>query len=262
MLEITDLRVSYGGVVEALKGVSLTVKGGSVVALLGSNGAGKSTLLRAISGTLAMHGGSVDAGDIRLHGSSIRGRDPAAIVAAGVVQVPEGRHIFTRLTVEENLRAGSLGTRDKRARGRGRKRVAELFPVLQERRSQRAGLLSGGEQQMLAIGRGLMADPKLLLLDEPSLGLAPKIIGQIGEIIAEINRQGTAVVLVEQNATMALAAADHAYVLDVGRISLDGASAKLRETDEVARLYLGHGGKAVTAAPSTGEVKRLSKWIA
>ena len=227
MLEVTDLRVSYGGMVEALKGVSLKVNGGSVVALLGSNGAGKTTLLRAISGTLGMHHGSVDAGDIRLHGASIRGRYPAAIVRAGVVQVPEGRHIFSRLTVEENLRAGSLGSRDKATSARSRKRVAELFPVLQERRGQRAGLLSGGEQQMLAIGRGLMADPKLLLLDEPSLGLAPKIIGQIGEIIAEINRQGIAVVLVEQNATMALAAADHAYVLDVGQISLEGPTAQL-----------------------------------
>ncbi len=261
MLEVADLHVTYGGVVQALKGVSLSLQDVRVVALLGSNGAGKSTLLRAVSGTLGLHRGAVVAGTITWQGRSLLGRDPAAVVADGVVQVPEGRHIFTRLTVEENLRAGSLGTRDAKARERARLRVAELFPILADRRTQRAGLLSGGEQQMLAIGRALMADPKLLLLDEPSLGLAPKVIGQIGEVVAEIRRQGTAVVLVEQNATMALAVADDAYVLDVGQISLSGTAAELSASDDVVKLYLGHGAESLAAGLAEHRpVKALSRW--
>jgi len=176
--------------------------------------------------------------------------------------VPEGRRIFSRLTVEENLRAGGMGARDKSAKKAAQQRVYDLFPVLADRRTGRAGLLSGGEQQMLAIGRALMAGPKLLLLDEPSLGLAPRIIGQIGQIIGEINRQGTSVLLVEQNATMALEVADLAYVLDVGEVSLQGDAKELAATDEVQKLYLGHGSDAdeVHAVVSTG--KTLSRWTA
>ena len=243
MLQVDDLQVTYGGTVRALKGVTLTVPDGAVVSLLGNNGAGKSTLLRTISGTLRLHKGAIDRGAITFDGRSIRGRDPASVVEAGIVQCPEGRRIFSRLTVEENLRAGAMGNHDRRAAQAARQRVDDLFPVLAERRRQRAGLLSGGEQQMLAIGRALMADPRLLLLDEPSLGLAPLLIAQIGEVIAEINRQGTAVLLVEQNASMALAVAHHAYVLDVGTVSLEGTAEDLRRSDEVQRLYLGHGAK-------------------
>src|SRR4051812_17507711 len=204
MLDVKDLEVSYGGAVRALRGVTLQVPDRAVVAVLGSNGAGKTTLLRTVSSALKRHRGRVDRGSISFDGVSLAGRDPAACVALGLVQVPEGRRIFGRLTVEENLRAGGMATRDRTAKTRAEQRVFELFPLLAERRAQRAVLLSGGEQQMLAIGRALMGSPKLLLLDEPSLGLAPRIIGQIGDVIGEINRQGTAVLLVEQNAKMAL----------------------------------------------------------
>lgn len=239
LLEVKDLDVTYGGV-RALRGVSLRVEKGSVVAVLGSNGAGKTTLLRTLSGTLRLHRGRVQSGEVRFQGKNLKGMDPARCVSAGLVQVPEGRRIFSRLTVEENLRAGGLVSKDRAGVAAAQERVHELFPVLVERRHQRAGLLSGGEQQMLAIGRGLMSQPTLLLLDEPSLGLAPKIIGQIGEIVREINRQGISVLLVEQNATMALDVADHAFVLDVGKVSLSGPAIELARSGEVQRLYLGH----------------------
>ena len=264
MLEVDDLRVTYGGAVQALRGITLQVPDGKVVAVLGSNGAGKTTLLRTISNTLKLHRGKIESGTIAVNGASLAGRDPSRIVAAGIVQVPEGRRIFSRLTVEENLRAGGMGSKDKAAKAAAHTRVYDLFPVLAERRSQRGGLLSGGEQQMLAIGRALMAAPSLLLLDEPSLGLAPRIITQIGEIIREINRQGTAVLLVEQNAAMALAVADLAYVLDVGKVSLSGEAAELAKTDAVQRLYLGHaaGEEAQVQQSAARSTKTLSRWTA
>ena len=257
MLSIESLHVSYGGV-QAVRGVSMEIPDGKVVAVLGSNGAGKTTLLRTISGTLKLHRGRVESGSVRFDGSDLVGRDPAQTVGMGLVQVPEGRRIFGRLTVEENLRAGGMGSKDKAAKAKAQARVFELFPVLKERSAQRGGLLSGGEQQMLAIGRALMASPKLLLLDEPSLGLAPRIIGQIGEVIAEINRQGTSVLLVEQNATMALGVADLAYVLDVGEVSLSGSAAELARTDEVQRLYLGHDSDEPRVHVASG--KTLTRW--
>ncbi|WP_366927618.1 ABC transporter ATP-binding protein [Aeromicrobium sp.] len=263
MLQIRDLVVTYGGAVQALRGVNLTVDEGSVVALLGSNGAGKSTLLRALSGTLRLHRGRVERGEILYRGENLKGRDPARCVSSGLVQVPEGRRIFTRLTVEENLRAGGLSVRERGGRSADYQRIYDMFPILAERRSQRAGLLSGGEQQMLAIGRGLMSRPSLLLLDEPSLGLAPRIIGQIGEVIREINRQGTSVLLVEQNATMALRAADTAFVLDVGRVSLSGSADELAQSDAVQRLYLGHGtdeSAERVAARAENPKKQLTRW--
>ncbi len=262
MLSIDSLHVTYGGAVQAVRGVSMEVPDGKVVAVLGSNGAGKSTLLRTISGTLKLHKGRVDAGSVQFGDTPLVGRDPGQIVGMGVVQVPEGRRIFGRLSVEENLRAGGMGNKDKTAKAKAQDRVYEMFPVLKERSSQRGGLLSGGEQQMLAIGRALMASPKLLLLDEPSLGLAPRIIGQIGEVIAEINRQGTSVLLVEQNATMALGVADLAYVLDVGEVSLSGNARELAATDEVQRLYLGHDGDQTHTRSSAVTGKKLSRWTA
>ncbi len=260
VLNIEALHVTYGGAVQAVRGVSLEVPDGKVVAVLGSNGAGKSTLLRTISGTLKRHRGKVESGSVRFGDTDLVGRDAAQTVRMGVVQVPEGRRIFGRLTVEENLRAGGMGNKDREAKAKAKVRVYEMFPVLAERHAQRGGLLSGGEQQMLAIGRALMASPKLLLLDEPSLGLAPKIIGQIGEVIAEINRQGTSVLLVEQNATMALAVADLAYVLDVGEVSLSGDAHELSQTDQVQHLYLGHD-SGRSEERTTGPARRtLSRW--
>jgi branched-chain amino acid transport system ATP-binding protein len=262
VLSVDDLRVTYGGAVEALRGVSLEIPDGEVVAVLGSNGAGKSTLLRAISGTLRLQRGRIESGSIRFDDTALGSRDPAQVVRLGIVQVPEGRRIFGRLTVEENLRAGGMGNKDKAAKARARDRVYEMFPVLKERAHQRGLLLSGGEQQMLAIGRALMASPKLLLLDEPSLGLAPRIIGQIGEVVAEINRQGTSVLLVEQNATMALGVANRAYVLDVGEVSLSGSARELAATDEVQRLYLGHDSDQSAEHPVAASGKTLSRWTA
>ena len=238
VLEVDDLHVSYGGV-RALRDVSLTVGEAQIVAVLGNNGAGKSTLLRAVSGTLALQRGTIDSGSIRVLGSSIVGLDPADIVRAGVVQVPEGRRIFGDLTVEENLRAGTFGRIGRKGIDAAHERVVELFPRLGERSRQRAALLSGGEQQMLAIGRALMSDPKVLLLDEPSLGLSPQLVDRIGEIVQQINAQGTAVVLVEQNAAMALKIAHHALVLEVGSVALEGAASELIASSEVRKRYLG-----------------------
>ena len=253
-LEVRDLGVRYAGAVRALQGVSMAVEPGAVVAVLGSNGAGKSTLLRAISGTLVLQGGAPDGGAVTYDGRDLLGRDPADIVRAGIVQVPEGRRIFGELTVEENLRAGGLTMKSGEARARARERVFELFPRLAERRRQRGLLLSGGEQQMLAIGRALMSEPRVLLLDEPSLGLAPKVVDQIGDVVREINKGGTAVVLVEQNAAMALDVATHAYVLEVGRVTLEGSAKELAKTSEVQERYLGVAGGAegVAAAAASG----------
>ncbi|MGW3403957.1 ABC transporter ATP-binding protein [Streptomyces zhihengii] len=240
-LRVDALDVQYGRAVTALNGVRLDVPHGGVVALLGANGAGKTTLLRAVSGTLRMHHGAVTGGTIRYGEVTLDGQDPVAAVRAGVVQVPEGRRVFAGLSVDDNLRAGGLGL-GRRAPAQvreARDRVFGLFPRLAERTAQRAGLLSGGEQQMLAIGRALMAAPKLLLLDEPSLGLAPLMVERIAEVVREINAQGTSVLLVEQNAAMALALADEAYVLDVGEVRLSGPAGELARTDAVRRLYLG-----------------------
>jgi len=266
VLHVRGLSVRYGRSVHALEDVTVMVPGHGVLAVLGGNGAGKSTLLRAVSGTLGLHRGSVTAGEVTFDGDRIDRLDPALIVRRGVVAVPEGRQVFARMSVEENLRAGGLGARSAAARSAARERVHELFPVLAERARQRAGLLSGGEQQMLAIGRGLMSDPRLLLLDEPSLGLAPQLVALIGSVVREINGQGTAVVLVEQNATMALQAADHAVVLEVGRIALSGSAAELSASEGVQQLYL--GGHAESTAQAEAERadaqahrrRELSRW--
>ncbi|MEU3459473.1 ABC transporter ATP-binding protein [Streptomyces sp. NPDC006733] len=262
-LSVSDLHVTYGRSVRALHGVSLTVPHGRIVAVLGSNGAGKTTLLRAVSGTLALHRGTVDRGTVHFGDTRLTG-DSAQSVAAGVVQVPEGRRVFGALSVEENLRAGFLGARRRGAAERraARERVFALFPVLAERRRQAAGLMSGGEQQMLAMGRALMAGPRLLLLDEPSLGLAPLMVQRIAGIIREINAQGTSVLLVEQNAAMALELSDRASVLDVGQVRLEGPSAELAGTDEVRRLYLGEVSDPDTekeqVVPAAGSAPALS----
>jgi branched-chain amino acid transport system ATP-binding protein len=232
LLEIEDLVVRYGQV-SALKGISLTVGEGEIVALIGANGAGKSTTLRAISGLLRP-----SRGRIRFRGQDITGMKPSHIVARGIVHSPEGRRIFTRMTVEENLRLGFFSRRGEDGR-EAYERVFELFPVLQERRWQRGATLSGGEQQMLAIGRALMTTPKLLLLDEPSLGLAPTLVLKIMDTIRGIRDQGTTVLLVEQNAYLALEMADQAFVLETGRVALRGTGRELLANDSVRQAYLG-----------------------
>ncbi|WP_328709690.1 ABC transporter ATP-binding protein [Microbispora hainanensis] len=249
-LDIRGLDVRYGPV-RALRGVHLSVPVGTVAAVLGANGAGKTTLLRAVSGTLRFHRGAITSGTVAFGGFRLDRVPAAAVVRRGVVQVPEGRRVFARMTVAENLRAGALGVPGRRA-AEGRERVFELFPVLAERAHQRAGLLSGGEQQMLAIGRALMAGPSLLLLDEPTLGLAPLMAARIADTVRQINAQGTSVLLVEQNAAMALALAERAYVLEVGEVALSGPAADLAASDEVRRRYLGVGTPETDRPVGTG----------
>jgi branched-chain amino acid transport system ATP-binding protein len=233
LLEIENLDVSYGAI-RALTGVSLTVEEGQIVTLIGSNGAGKTTTLRAISGLLAP-----TAGDIRFAGARIRGRKPHEIVRAGVAHAPEGRGIFPNLTVMDNLELGAYTRSDRGGIQSDIAKAFERFPILASRHTQLAGTLSGGEQQMLAVARALMARPKLLLLDEPSLGLAPQIVRNIFEIIGEINRSGVTILLVEQNAHMALSVAHQGYVLETGRITMRDTAAALAASDEVRKAYLG-----------------------
>ena len=234
LLTVNEIEAYYGRVC-ALHSVSLEVAEGSVIALLGANGAGKTTTLRVISGLLRPTRGSVE-----FDGTRIDGWSPDRMVRAGIVQVPEGRQIFADLTVRENLLLGGYARRDLGPARQEPPRVFEYFPRLRERLQQRAGTLSGGEQQMLAIGRALMARPRLLLLDEPSLGLAPMLVKEIFRVISEIRAAGTTVLLVEQNAHMALDIADRAYVLETGRVILGDRSAALRQREEVRRAYLGH----------------------
>lgn len=233
MLDIKDIDVYYGAI-HAIKGISLHVNEGEIVTLIGANGAGKSTTLRTISGLLAPKNG-----DIEFAGESIAGHKAHEIVKLGISQVPEGRRIFTEMTVLENLELGAFIRKDKDGIAADMKHVFELFPRLEERKSQEAGTLSGGEQQMLAMGRALMAKPRLLLLDEPSMGLAPLLIKEIFSIIENINKEGTTVLLVEQNANMALSIANRAYVLETGRITLSGDAKELAASEDVRKAYLG-----------------------
>lgn len=233
MLEIDGLDVHYDGV-HALRGLSLSVAEGEIVALLGNNGAGKTTTLSAISGLVRPSGGTV-----AFQGDDITRRRPHRITAAGLVHVPEGRKIFSTLSVHENLQLGGYLVRDQAELRRRVERVYELLPRMAERRAQHGGTLSGGEQQMLAIGRALVTGPKLLLLDEPSMGLAPLIVAQIMDLIRDINTDGTSVLLVEQNAAAALKIAHRGYVLESGACVLDGPAASLREEPKVVEAYLG-----------------------
>jgi branched-chain amino acid transport system ATP-binding protein len=263
-LVIHELTVTYGRSVQALRQVSLEVPAGSVVTLLGANGAGKSTLLRAVSGTLPLHKGTIDSGSVTFGGKALNGKDSSAPVRYGVVQVPEGRRVFQSMSVAENLRAGELGApkKSRAAVAATRERVFSLFPRLADRRHQAAGLLSGGEQQMLALGRALMAEPRLLLLDEPSLGLAPQVVERVGETITHINQLGVGVLLVEQNAALALQLSDYAYVLEVGQVRLKGAATELAGSDEVRRLYLGEIPEdPAEAGPAAAARPVLTRWV-
>ena len=263
LLSVRNVEVVYNDIALVLRGVSLDVPQGSIVALLGANGAGKTTLLRAITGLLRVHRGEITKGKIELEGTAITGRDPADVVGLGIAQVMEGRRIFQELTVEENLRAGGFTRRgDKAAAREANERVLELFPILRDRRRSTAGYLSGGEQQMLAMGRALMASPKLLLLDEPSLGLAPKLVEQIRDIIVDINKQGTSVLLVEQNATMALSVAQSGYVMETGRIVKEGASAELLADQDIQEFYLGMGETGRRSFRDVKSYRRRKKWAA
>ena len=232
MLEVSDLHVYYGEI-HALKGISFRVGQGEIVTLLGNNGAGKTTTLRTISGLLTPRGGNV-----RFEGTSLVGIPAHGVVGKGITHVPEGRRIFNRLSVVENLEMGAY-TRTDSGIAQDMDRVFTTFPRLKERRTQVAGTLSGGEQQMLAIGRALMARPRLLLLDEPSMGLSPVLVEQIFETVLTINRQGVTILLVEQNAAMALSIAGRGYVLETGRLPLEGAARELADNPEVRRAYLG-----------------------
>jgi branched-chain amino acid transport system ATP-binding protein len=233
LLSVENLSVFYGSI-QALRAVSLRVEDGEIVTLIGSNGAGKTTTLQTISGLL-----QPKEGNVHFNGRAIRGWPPHRIVQSGLVQVPEGRRIFANLTVDENLQLAGFTRTDRAAIRKDRERALDLFPRVRERLQQPAGTLSGGEQQMLAIARALVARPKLLMLDEPSLGLAPQIVRSIFQVIREINREGTTILLVEQNANMALHVAHRAYVIEVGEIRMEGAAAELAASEEVRKAYLG-----------------------
>ena len=263
MLSLNNIEVIYDSVILVLKGVSLGVRQGGITALLGANGAGKTTTLKAISGLLRTERGEVTKGSIDLAGQRIDRLAPFQVVARGIAQVFEGRRVLEHLSVEENLIAGAHTQRDNAGVRQGIQRVYEYFPRLGERRAVRSGYLSGGEQQMLVIGRALMSNPRVILLDEPSLGLAPMLVEEIFRIIQRLNReQKLTVMLVEQNATIALAIADHGYVMENGRIVLEGSAAQLEDNADIKEFYLGL--TAVGARKSYRDVKhykRRKRWL-
>ena len=263
MLTLNNIEVIYEGVILVLKGVSLNVREGGITTLLGANGAGKTTTLKAISGLLRSERGEVTKGHVELAGERIDRLPPHQVVARGVVQVFEGRRVFEHLTVEENLVAGAHVQRDRARLTEGIERVFQYFPRLKDRRAMQSGYLSGGEQQMLVIGRALMSNPRVMLLDEPSLGLAPMLVDEIFQIVKRLNdEQKLTVLLVEQNATLALAIAEHGYVMENGRIVLEGAAAALRDNADIKEFYLGL--TEVGARKSYRDVKhykRRKRWL-
>lgn len=261
LLAVKNLEVVYKDVILVSRGVSLEVPEGAIVALLGGNGAGKTTLLRAMSGLLDIHDGAVTKGEVTLDGEAIHELSPANIVTRGVTQVLEGRRVLAELSVEENLMLGAHTNR--KAALQNLERVYSLFPVLAERKKSIAGYLSGGEQMMLAIGRALMSGPRYLLLDEPSLGLAPFLVSRIRDLIVEINAQGTTVLLVEQNAMMALSIASHGYILETGKVVMDKPAAELLQDDDVREFYLGIGsdGEHSRSLKNVKHYRRKKRWI-
>ena len=261
MLEVKNLEVVYQDVILVLRGVSLQIPKGRIVSLLGSNGSGKTTVIRSITGLLDVQNGDITKGNVIVDGEDITNFKPSKIVEKGIAQVLEGRRIFSELTVVENLRLG--GHTNSKEINKNIDKIFELFPILKKRSKGEAGYLSGGEQQMLAIGRALMSEPTYLLLDEPSLGLAPKLVDQIAELITEINSQGVTVLLVEQNANMALNISHHGYIMETGNIVMDNSSKKLLDDQDVREFYLGLNAEG-TKRKSFKDVKhykRKKRWL-
>ena len=259
MLALKNVEVVYSDVILVLRGISLQVPDGAIVALLGANGAGKTTVLRAISGLLDVHNGEITKGEITLDGRAIHDVSAAKIVKLGVSQALEGRRILAELTVEENLKLGAHTNRRKLAENLDR--VYTLFPNLKDRPRFVAGYLSGGQQQMLAIGRALMSNPRYLLLDEPSLGLAPLLVQQIRDIIVEINQLGVGVLLVEQNAAMALAIAEHGYIMEIGKVVMDKPASELLQDEDVREFYLGLQGEGMASFAEVKHYRRKKRWL-
>ncbi len=262
MLEVANLEVVYNDVVLVLRGLSIEVRDGQIVALLGGNGAGKTTTLRAITGLLDIHEGDITKGTIVWDGEKIHDEEASHIVRARIAQVMEGRRVFAEMTVDDNLRTGAVTNNSSADIKESHARVMDLFPQLAKRRKDAAGYLSGGEQQMLAIGRALMADPKLLILDEPSLGLAPLLVQQIRDVIVGINEQGTSVLLIEQNAVMALSIADYGYIMETGKVVMNGDPAKLLDDEDVQEFYLGlHAEGERKSFHEVKHYKRRKRWL-
>jgi branched-chain amino acid transport system ATP-binding protein len=263
VLNVNGIEVIYNHVILVLKGVSLQVQEGKIAAILGGNGAGKTTTLRAISNLLKAERGEVTKGSIELRGERIENQTPADLVKKGVVQVMEGRHCFAHLTIEENLLTGSYTRTDKGEIAANLDKVYKYFPRLKERRTSQAAYTSGGEQQMCAIGRALMANPSVILLDEPSMGLAPQIVEEVFEIVKDLNqREKVTVLLAEQNTNMALKYADYGYIMESGRIVMDGAAADLRSNEDVKEFYLGVGGGERKSFRDVKSYKRRKRWLA
>lgn len=262
MLKIDNLTTVYKEVILAVNGVSLQVDAGRIVALLGANGAGKTTVLRSITGVLKSVEADVKKGNIEFEGQSLIGKSPAQIVGSGIALVPEGRRVFVDLTVDENIRIGAFTRKDPHGVKDDVEKIYTYFPQLKKRKNNLAGYLSGGEQQMLAIGRALMARPKLLMLDEPSMGLAPIVVEEIFRIIKQINEaEKTSILLVEQNANLALQVADYGYIIENGRIVLDGDSEKLLNHDDVKEFYLGVVGERRKNYRMIKSYKRRKRWL-
>ena len=262
VLVVNNIEVVYSHVILVLKGVSLKVKKGGITALLGGNGAGKSTTLKSISNLLASERGEVTKGSVTFNNEYIHDLDPARLVKKGVIQVMEGRHCFEHLTVEENLLTGAYTRSNSKEVKDDLERVYNYFPRLRERRTSLAGYTSGGEQQMIAIGRALMAHPTMILLDEPSMGLAPQLVKQIFEIVAEINKkEGVTILLAEQNTNVALQYAEYAYILENGRVVMEGSAESMRDNEDVKEFYLGISGEGRQSFKDVKQYRRRKRWL-
>ena len=262
LLEVNNIEVVYNHVILVLKGVSLNVKKGGITTLLGGNGAGKTTTLKSVSNLLASERGEVTKGSITFNDTDVHALDPSQLVKMGVIQVMEGRHCFEHLTVEENLLTGGYTRKSNKEVKNDLERVYEYFPRLKERRTSQAGYTSGGEQQMVAIGRALMANPSMILLDEPSMGLAPQLVKQIFEIVCQINKkEGVTILLPEQNTNMALQYAEYAYILENGRVVMEGTAKSMRDNEDVKEFYLGISGEGRQSYRDFKQYRRRKRWL-